>query len=768
MASQVFWKGFAPGAAPIAGANPGQVLINPQFMLTSGGYELLDLMKMVDFSGGWGNSSSAFMSPANLDSNGYPTSLPIGSVKVQMLTPGSNRTGQSAQHYVLRWDGTGTVTCDGTLVSGSLIGTGLNNRAVMDTTGNTNVSVGISATPVTNMHFYHIDDEPFFLSGKIAGTQFTARIKQAQSPVFRSLNWLGPEFGGTNFTNMTNWASRKPASYVSYNGDEFRSSLFAGTTTNSGNDYSITFGSGGPADKQLIHLYFNASQADTSTWNGSSSTLTFASGTPGTVNWGASLPASVVAGAPIIFGGFAGFAAPPEIVQFRPYYVKTVTGAQTFTMSATNGGTAINFSTSGGSGIVAVRAPSLNLNSTGAVPIWDETLRILWGPGSNLIALNPSQNSGTTSSLATLLYDSQLNVWTLWGGTASNFAGIGSGIPPEVFLQLCAEIGCHPWFSSPPFACDPMTDWHTQLATYCKNNAPAWMVPRFECLNEPWNFGNTVSDFCNAKSFANWGTQDLTNEVGKVASTIGQDISAVYGGTPGAGTAYHLMVNVQTGNASNDGDMLNSSNYVGQASAPQTGYIKAAAKNYLTHIAANQYMNSAESQASAATAWNTATGGTKQLVIDAYLDGTGPGGNGFTPTGVGLAASAGANGDGVLGMQATYQSTFTFAQGFTNTAGNKIRMCGYEGGLELQNNSFPLAVQLNFWNACMNSGTNTKLYCIENYNNFIAAGGERPALFQLSGAVGSSPVQDNSWSCLIDVYQSPNPLEWQAVVSFNH
>jgi hypothetical protein len=731
-------------------------------MLTSGGYELLDLMKMLDFSAGWTTASSGDMSPANMDANGYPTSLPLGAVRSQTSTPGAGRIGQSAQHYVLRFDGTGTATCDGTVVSGSLTGAGLNNRVVMDTTGHTNVFIGISATPVTNMHFYHIDDEPAFLAGKIAGTQFKQRIKQAQSPVFRNLNWFGPEFGGTNLCNVTNWAARKPTTYVSYNGDEFRSSLFAGTTTNSGNDYSITFGSGAPVDKQIIHLYFNASQADTSTWNGSSSTLTFASGTPGTVNWGATLPASVVANVPILFGGFAGFNAPPDIVQYSTYYVKTVTGAQTFTISKTPGGAAINFSTSGGSGVVAVRAPSLNLNSTVAVPIWDQRMQIMWGPGANLIALNPNQNSGTTSSIATLVYDAGINVWTLWGGTASNPAGIGSGIPPEVFLQLCAEIGCHPWFCSPQFACDPMTDWHTQLATYCKGNAPSWMVPRFEILNEPWNIGNSVSDYAQAKSYFNWGTEDLVNFVGKVASTAGQDISAVYGGTPGTGAQYHLMVNVQTGNApGTDNDMLNSSTYVGQAAAAQSGYIKAAAKNYLTHVSVNQYMNSGENQSTAATAWNTATGGTIQLVIDAYLDGTGPGGNGFTPTGVGFAASAGANSNGVLGMSSVYSSTFTWCQGFTNLAGNKIRMCGYEGGLELGNNNFPSATVLNFWNACMNSGTNTKLYCTQNYNNFLSAGGERPALFQLSGQ-----TQDNSWSCLIDVYQSPDPLEWQAVVSF--
>jgi hypothetical protein len=752
MPSQVFWRGFPPLPPPAFSGNVGQILINPNFMLTSGDYAFLDLMKMGLMPWGIvGGGGIETISPANVDSNGYPTSLAAGAVSTQIFTPGAGRTGQSAQQYVIRWDGTGTVTCDGTLVSGSLTGTGLNNRAVMDTTGFATVSIGISALPVTNMHFYHIDDETAYLAGQIAGVEFTKRIKQAQAPVFRILNWLGPAFGGTNLCNMTNWASRKPLTYASYCGDELRSSLFAGTTTNSGNDYSITFGSGAPTDKQTIHLYFNAAQSDTSTWNGSGSNLTFSSGSPGTVNWGAALPASIVAGAPVMFGGFAGFSAPPEIVQYSPYYVKTVTGAQTFTISLTKGGTAINFSTSGGSGVVGVRACSLNLNGSGAVPIWDQRLQIMWGPGANLIALNPNQNSGTTSSLGTMVYDAGINVWTLWGGDSSNVAGIGNGVPPEAFIALCAEIGCHPWFESPQLACDPMTDWHTQLATYCKNNAPSWMVPRFEILNEPWNFGNSVSDYAQAKSFVNWGVEDLVNFVGKVASTAGQDISAVYGGTPGTGIAYHLMINSQTGNSNpTDNDMLNSSLYVGQAAAPQSGYIKAPAKNYLTHVAINHYMNSAASITAANTSWN---GGANPSAVNAYLD---------DPT-LGFPASAVNNPAGVLGMAAVYTATFSWCQGFTNLAGNKIRMCGYEGGAEVDLGNATNSTIFPFWNACMNTGTNMQLYCTENWQNFIKAGGEHPALFQLSG----TPPRSDVWSVLLDVYQSPDPPEWLAVVSFS-
>ena len=843
MASQIFWKGF-PSASQSVGANIGQIHLNPQLMLISGAFEFIDLMKTADFSTGWRNTSFRFMSPANLDSNGYPTSLPFGDVQATVNTPGSERIGQSAQNYVILFDGTGTLIANGT----SFTGTGAGNRNVLNVpgTGPQTITIAIHALPVTNIHVYHIDDEPDYLAGKIAGKQFKARIKQAQSPSFRNVVWMGTASEGIYFSNMTTWATRKPVSYVSYCGGESRPSLFAGTTTNSGSDYSITFGSGAPVNNQLIHLYFNASQADTNTYVAASntSTLRFTNAST-TVNWGTALPASVVVNAPILFGCFAPYDAPPEVNQFRVYYVQSVisSAAGTFTISATKGGAAISFSTGGGINAVAVRAPTLNLNSTGAVPIWDRALRMLWNPANNLIALDPNEPS--TSGLGTLLYNSAINVWTLWGGQGSGGTGIESGIPPEIFLQFCAEIGCHPWFTSPQFACDPMTDWHTQLAIMCNNSAPSWMVPRFECINEPWNFGSTSGDFCRAMAFVNWpaGGEDHANEIGKIASTIGQDIDRIYGSAVrGTGTKYHLMVNPQTGQAPSFSDQLNSTSYHAQSSF-QSGYNGDQAKRYLTHVCITQYMNvngsvpnsavtlsttspgvtwaanglsnnaavafrfrtggslpaqlsqdtvyyivnwaagsfdvsatkggaaitfsstgsnvlagSMADQPTAANVWNAATGNAakQQIAIDAYLD---------DPT-FAYPASAVNNSDSVLGLQATYQSTFTWCHGFTNDSGATIRMCGYEGGVALGQQNFPPQVELDFWSACMNTGTNLKLYCTENYNNFIAAGGEHPALFNLSC---QSPRDSSSiWSALQDIYQSPDPQEWQAVVSFNH
>jgi hypothetical protein len=50
------------------------------------------------------------------------------------------------------------------------------------------------------------------------------------------------------------------------------------------------------------------------------------------------------------------------------------------------------------------------------------------------------------------------------------------------------------------------------------------------------------------------------------------------------------------------------------------------------------------------------------------------------------------------------------------------------------------------------------------WSNFVAAGGEFPFCFQLSG---NSP-SDNVWAVLETVYQTPNPPQWNAIVAFNH
>ena len=83
------------------------------------------------------------------------------------------------------------------------------------------------------------------------------------------------------------------------------------------------------------------------------------------------------------------------------------------------------------------------------------------------------------------------------------------------------------------------TNYHTQLATYIKNNMPSWMKPRFEGPNETWNLNLTNNaNYANNISQILWGTW-LTKAIGvsstdlfynRYIATMGAAVSAVYGG----------------------------------------------------------------------------------------------------------------------------------------------------------------------------------------------------------------------------------------------
>lgn len=609
-------RGLIQILTPTGPPNPGKVLINPNFLQNSGSYEFLNPMKHAQFP--WTNTTAnTHTSPTTLDSNGYPISLPDASgVWIGTFIPSqTSRPG----NYQMTWTGNGTISITGaTFVSGSFTGSGGSGLVVIAPTS-TFLQIFITALSVTNMVLLHVNDISDFNAGKISGNKLRQRISQAQTPVWRLLNWIGGGSEGANNSNLTTWASRKPVGYVSYGGDEYRLSLFAGTTTNSGADYSITPvggyvpGTGAPVDKQQIHVLINAAQSDHSS-NGV--TVTITNGTPSTISWTSH---GLSANDPVSFGGFLGLNLNPELANYQTYYVKTVIDANTFTISLTAGGTAIS-TTGTSSGIVMARLPTLNVNGHGAIPIRDHTNRMLWVGAGTLLS----------TDYYMFTYDAALNCWfsTDAGG------GIVNGVPPEVMIQFCAEIGCHPWFCTPPLSCDPMTDYHKQLALYIQANAPSWMVPRFECLNEPWNNLTLTGAYAAAKSYNNWpststsGYGDQANFTGKIANTIGQDISAVFGAPDRS--KYLLLVNVQGGVAANfpggspsgtlDDEYFNCPLYAAQGSTQANYNNTFPTKHYLTDISTNQYFQSQGTVANTIVQWNNASGaGAKQAVVDGYL-----------------------------------------------------------------------------------------------------------------------------------------------------
>ena len=72
-----------------------------------------------------------------------------------------------------------------------------------------------------------------------------------------------------------------------------------------------------------------------------------------------------------------------------------------------------------------------------------------------------STESPCRNRYGTLVYDADLHSWLKYGGDcAAIFDGyIQNGVPPEVIIRFCKELGVDCWVVSPQFALDPMTDY---------------------------------------------------------------------------------------------------------------------------------------------------------------------------------------------------------------------------------------------------------------------------------------------------------------------
>jgi hypothetical protein len=388
---------------------------------------------------------------------------------------------------------------------------------------------------------------------------------------------------------------------------------------------------------------------------------------------------------------------------------------------------------------------TLNINGTGNISITNDYVQPL--------AANFYPVGGTWQSLATLVYDATLNVWIKQGGDAATGSiGLSNGCPPELMVRLCAEIGAHPHFVTPALAIDPATDFIPSLAAFCRDNGPSWMVPRFEGPNETWNFGG---GFCStyyaiAKATAyGWGA-DYHNWYGKVMSVLGQAVSVEYGNNR---AKYQVLCGVQTAygnssyNTTTHNARLASTKYLSQL--PQAGYTATPAQNWVTHICCAQYYTPSEygtaQETTDATAFAAASGNpaVQASLASAYASTVNSGTGSFTLSQVAI----------------LYGNWKAWAMGFQIT-----KMCGYEGGYSPDYSGGPT----DLLRAASKLAPSLSGFATMNYNNFVGLSGanfiaEFPACFQLSGTAPST----NAWSVLEDVYQAPNPPQWNAIIAFN-
>lgn len=406
---------------------------------------------------------------------------------------------------------------------------------------------------------------------------------------------------------------------------------------------------------------------------------------------------------------------------------------------------------------------SLNVTTPKQILSW-------WGEPLSPDGMGNSYPKASVSEpvYATLIFDSDLDAWLLYGGSlAFRTQGITNGMPPELCLQLAAEIGAHPYFVMPRFAVDAPTDYVPGLAAYCRDNAPSWMIPRFEGPNETFNTGNAA--FHNGvyglnKANAKWGSADQRKSYGYWMSMLGQAVASAYSVSQAnvkTQARYQTLCGVQTftGAASEYDEHLSSSAYVGQVAAAPTGYSKAVgvaeAWRWTTHIAIAQYVTPADAgstqETDAVAAYQTADAATKAAMINNYVDSLNR-------------TNAGGSPNTLIALQAKNPQWKVWALSW-----GVNKMCGYEGGYS------PDYVGPSNANSFKNDGKsspNLAWYLAATFQSFVGQSddtftAEFPSTFLLTDFTGDGSVTTYVWTLLKGEIDSANTPQFDFIVRFN-
>ena len=284
--------------------------------------------------------------------------------------------------------------------------------------------------------------------------------------VLRDLGW-----SNTNFGNQTTWSTRKPASYFNWDSTYLPNSLYGGVTTAS-NQTDVAF-----------------------TGSISGNILTVTSISSGTISTGQYLDGNAEVPGGTVITAMAGYL-------FQCLACTGTGGTGTYQLST---------SSTVSSGPMRVTVYKNYVSFLGRPPQDKDTVIVIWGaaspnPSTNMFSAdggttyNRVVNSGGTvimtnnvpagsashGVISTMVFDAEMNRWLQFGSNLGSWVtGIDDFVPPEVFVEICNEVGqaagnvVSPWFVLPPMASDPLTDWTIQEALYVKNNFPN-MVPEFD------------------------------------------------------------------------------------------------------------------------------------------------------------------------------------------------------------------------------------------------------------------------------------------------
>ena len=555
------------------------------------------------------------LTPDLFDTNGYPVASTLFTAHGGVVTGNCFIPTQTelAGDWVLEWVGGGTVGVVVAQGGGSIstVSGGPTSSPWRFNPGATASALNVSITGVgpTKLQLYNVNDNN--PNTTTFTKKFLARLREAKFGVIRFLNW---QVGNT--TNVTTWdTADRGVDYYQFNSGSLRIDLLcnlagSGITTNSGADYTVSApstwsGTPGslPPDKATVHLVWNASSP-------TRTTVTFTGGGSSDINWAGTLPA---VGNTIYFDNLAG-TAPSEIVteganapyfpimnsagtQSAIYYV-VFASAGVIRVSATPGGSAITFATTGSGTTTGRILPTVAVGGCLPAPVLDANGNPPTPTGSG----NTYPIGGTAGSLNTLVFDATIGAWLGCFGGGSR---LQNGVPPSLMLQLCREVGAHPSFVMPPYALTNMTDYVPSLVALNIAVNPAWMVPRYEMgPNELWNTSGGFIQTGYAGIVATmygWNlpgasSKDINNWYGRAASTVGQAVATGYGVVKAnvkSQTKYKTVAGVQTQNvispsaATSNNARLASTKYLLQT--PQSPYAADPASDWATTFTFSNY-----------------------------------------------------------------------------------------------------------------------------------------------------------------------------------
>jgi hypothetical protein len=272
--------------------NGGRSQINLQYF-NLGDHCLINRFLQAQVSTGITSGTTAFdPNDYNPDTNGYPRAIVDGGLKWLFTC----ETAYDRPGGVMKvdWLGTGTVKVfAGTVIDGSA--TVVSDSVTSSTAGgwirftppsNGRPEIGVTAIGsssdyVHRIRAYFVDDsygtdETDINAGYITSSPFRAQWNKCKFGRVRFLNWGG--LGDLITCPETTWALRRPKDYIFQTGSMHVPGLYAGTTTNVGDAFSITplgtyqYGSGAPVHRQVACVKWSASAS------GNTPTLEWAGG----------------------------------------------------------------------------------------------------------------------------------------------------------------------------------------------------------------------------------------------------------------------------------------------------------------------------------------------------------------------------------------------------------------------------------------------------------------------------------------------------------